>query len=93
MVDTKYSPINCADYDYLEIACMDQYDVEILSQGETFHGIAENLEVVTGEEFLVLNISDSSQVTIRIDLIDHLRVTSRPCRFQEHAFGRDVISP
>lgn len=34
MVNSKYSPIDCGDYDYLEIACMDRYDVEVLANGE-----------------------------------------------------------
>jgi len=31
MVNLKYSPINCGDYDYLRIACMDYYYVEVLA--------------------------------------------------------------
>jgi len=92
VVDSKYSPIDCGDYDYLEIACLDRYDVEISTNGELIRGIAENLAVVSGGEFLVLNIGDSSHITIRIDLIDFLRVKSQPCRFRKHVFSRGVTN-
>ena len=92
MIDTNYSPIDCEDYDYLEIACMDRYDVELSSKGEIVRGVALNLEVVKGEEFLILRSIDTPNSRIRIDLIDHLRVKSRPCRFQERTFGRDATN-
>jgi len=93
MVDSKYSPIDCGDYDYLEIACMDRYDVEVSTRGESFHGIAANIEIIASEEFLTLDTGNSSNTSIRVDLIDHLRVKSRPCRFQERTFGRNATNP
>ena len=92
MADTKYAPIDCGDYDYLEIACMDRYEVEISSNGEIVHGIAMNLEVLNGAEYLVVESSSTSNPRIRIDLIDHLRVKSQPCRFQKHVFSRGITN-
>ena len=72
---------------------MDHYDVEMSSKGEIVRGIASNLEVIKGEEYLVLKCRDSSDARIRIDRIDHLRVKSRPRRFEKHAFGRGASNP
>jgi transcriptional antiterminator Rof (Rho-off) len=36
MVESKYSPIDCGDYDYLKIACL--RDLRIGSAGNTLQG-------------------------------------------------------
>ena len=86
MVNSKYSPIDCGDYDYLEIACMDRYDVEVLANGERICSTAVNLEVIDGEEFLLLDNADAPIEKIRVDHIERMTVQSRPCRFELHIF-------
>ncbi len=83
-----YAPIDCGDYDYLEIACMDRYEVEVSSNGEIIVGTAIDLEIIKGEEFLILGSLNALNRRIRIDQIDHLRVKSRPCRFEEITFNQ-----
>lgn len=42
--DTEYQPINCDDYEYLEIACQRQLKLEIkLHGGEIIEGKASDL--------------------------------------------------
>ncbi len=88
MDDIPYAPIDCGDYDYLEIACMDGYEVEVSSKGEIVDGTAVDLKVVQGEEYLILRSLNAINHRIRVDLIDHLRVKSRPCRFKEKTFSQ-----
>ncbi len=87
MANQIYSPIDCGNYDYLEIACMDRYEVEISSNGKLVNGIAVNMETVQGAEYLVLRSIEETDLRIRIDLIEHLRVVTRPSRFQERTFS------
>ncbi|MBT5221208.1 MAG: transcriptional antiterminator [Woeseia sp.] len=87
MVDSKYSPIDCGDYDYLEIACMYRYDVEVLANGKRICGTAVNLEVIDGEEFLLVDVADAPANKIRVDHIGRMTVNSWPCRFVSQLFS------
>lgn len=89
MVVNKYLPIDCGDYDMLEIACMDHYQVELQLDNEVASGIAERLETRDGQEFLWLQNPAGQAEPIRIDRIRVMTVHSRPARFESHRFGTE----
>ena len=57
---TDYTPIDCGDYDYLEIACMDRYEIEVAHAGGLLVGVADGLETRNGEEFLCVRLGTRS---------------------------------
>ncbi len=83
---SDYVPIACGDYDYLEIACMDQYEVDLEIASGSKRGIAKRLETLSGEEYLWIAKSDGCEEAIRADQIERLIVLTRPARFTEHQF-------
>jgi Rho-binding antiterminator len=84
----EYVPISCADYEPLEVACMDRYAVELATRdGRTIVGIAVELAVRPPEEFLVVRHDDGTTEDVRVDQIRHMVVLSRPCRFSDHSFA------
>jgi len=82
---TEYRPIDCGAYDYLEIACMDRYRVELQLENETLSGTADSLETRDGQEFLRITTQTSTEV-VRIDRIRRMTVLCRPARFESHDF-------
>ena len=83
-----YVPISCADYEPLEVACMDHYAVELTTySGRTIVGSAVDLVVRAPEEFLVVRHDDGTTEEVRVDQIRHMVVLSRPCRFNNHSFA------
>ncbi len=82
----SYKPIDCGDYDYLEIACMDRLDIELDFDSGTVRGIAEGLETRLGEEFLLIRTPDEHVEQLRIDRINEIRVISKVARFKRHEF-------
>lgn len=83
-----YVPISCADYETLEIACMDRYDVELTTRdGRTVVGRAVDLAVRPPEEFLVVRHDGGATEDVRVDQIRYMAVLSRPCRFDDHTFA------
>jgi transcriptional antiterminator Rof (Rho-off) len=89
----NYVPIPCGDYEMLEIACMDGYEVEVHTDGRTIVGRADTLNVRSGEEFFVVRLTGGVHDTIRVDRIRCLVVRTRPARFSTHKFTRSVESP
>lgn len=83
---TDYIPIPCSDYEILELACMDQYLVEIAVGDGEIIGQAAALDVRAGEEFFVLEKNDGTTQAVRVDRIAHMKVVSRPARFNHHSF-------
>lgn len=83
---TDYKPIDCSDYDYLEIACMDRYEIELTHTGGTLVGVADGLETRDGEEFLSVRIGAEAIKAVRIDFIQELRVLTDTARFRQHRF-------
>ena len=84
----KYQPIDCGDYDLLEIACLDAYTVEIRTDDGIVSGIAAGLRTSNGEEFLQLRSADGNEEVVRIDRIRTLTVLTRPARFEQHTFAK-----
>ena len=64
---TDYQPISCDIHDYVEIACLYRFEVElILANGETVRGHAQTTRSVKGlHEYLII---DSGRKTIEVDL-------------------------
>ena len=84
----QYQPIDCGDYDRLEIAIMDRYDVELDLGDQVVVGHASRLETRDGEEFFWIRQSSGREEPIRIDRICRMTVLTRPARFHYHAFAK-----
>lgn len=83
---SEYKPIDCNDYDFLEIACMDHYDVDVILDSGNIRGNAQALEVRSGEEYLRIRTRDGVYEDIRVDRIRELHVLSAKARFRKHIF-------
>ena len=58
--EKTYRPINCGLYDYLEIACLYHYDLDILLRdGSSFKGNAQTTQTKDGAEFLIVQLSET----------------------------------
>jgi transcriptional antiterminator Rof (Rho-off) len=84
---TDYIPIACSDYDFLEIACMDQYEIDLQLVFGSTRGNAKQLETRSGEEYLLITKGDGAEEAVRVDQIKQLSVLTRPARFTEHQFA------
>ena len=67
----NYRPIKCGDYDQLELFCMQQAKVTIITtDDETLIGKAINLENHKGQgEFLLINCEEQGEHKVRLDKI------------------------
>lgn len=84
----KYQPIDCGDYDMLEIACLDAYTVVVRTADRVVTGVAAGLQTSNSEEFLQLRTAEGTEETVRIDHIRTLTVLTRPARFEQHTFAK-----
>ena len=67
--DTEYQPINCDDYEYLELACQRELKLEIqLYGGEIVEGKASDLLLRKKVEYLILETLDGIK-ELRLDYI------------------------
>ncbi|MDR0217315.1 MAG: Rho-binding antiterminator [Enterobacteriaceae bacterium] len=74
-IDTEYQPINCDDYDNLELACQNQLYLHIqLRGGEVFEGKANQLILRKKVEYIVV---ESNEETRELRL-DHIVSFSNP---------------
>lgn len=80
---TAYSPIDCTKYDYLEIMCMDRYDVEIVGDDGIFRGRPLTTKSNESGEFLVFELNDGARESVRMDKIRKIKILSEPRRFDE----------
>jgi Rho-binding antiterminator len=87
MRNSEYTPIDCDDHDMLEIACLDRYEIVLSLDTGDVRGRAEDLQVRSGEEFLVIRTAADRMERIRADRIRELVVLSRPARFERHRFA------
>lgn len=87
MDERSYRPIACGDYDFLEIACMDNYDLEIVMTKATIHGRALTTENNATGEYLLIALEDGQHQSLRIDLIKKIIVKTNNARFKEHTFS------
>ncbi|BBU94974.1 MULTISPECIES: Rho-binding antiterminator [Providencia] len=67
--DTEYQPINCDDYEYLEIACQRQLKLQIiLNDGVNIEGKASDLLLRKKVEYLIVETHDGTK-ELRLDCI------------------------
>lgn len=85
--DSEYQSIDCSDYDFVEIACMDHYDVEVVTKDGIFFGRAETTVNDGSGEFLQMRATDGKVLKIRLDTVRRLLVRTRPSRFESHDFA------
>jgi len=85
-----YKPIQCSRYDYIEIACMRSYALNItLLSGETvLNAIAKDTQIINKEEFLIININGNQQ-KIRLDKIKTLSVLDENTEFSTVTINDD----
>ena len=85
-----YAPIDCGDYDVLELACTEGAEVALAldGEGETVVGTATTLRTDGTAEYLVLRAADGTSRDVRLDRIRRLEPLSRPTRVRTHAFAR-----
>ena len=85
-IEKPYKPIDCGLYDYLEIACLHAYDLELtLRDGSSITGKAVTTRIEQSCEYLVVQ-SDGYAEPIRLDSIASLQVLSRPRQFDNVSF-------
>lgn len=86
--DANYSPIQCQLYDYIEIACMRHYQLDIeLTSAETISGKAITTKIKDKQEFIVIETENNEKQEIRLDL-----VTSIEPQDENAEFSRVAIS-
>lgn len=81
-----YTPIDCGDYDFIEIACMYGYRLDVVLESKTMNGKAVTTEKNTTGEYLILEIEDKTREMIRVDKIKKFVVLDENARFREHKF-------
>jgi Rho-binding antiterminator len=87
-----YAPIDCADYEYIELACMDRYEVDVVKDDGTIRGLAINTEANNTGEYLIVQIDNNAHESVRVDLIKQIIVLSENRRFDERIFESHVLS-
>jgi len=76
--EDSYTPIQCQLYDYVEIACMRHYRLDIeLTTGEVITGKAMTTRIKDKQEFIVIdanmnNEESNKEQEIRLDLVKSL---------------------
>ena len=84
---SNYSPIQCQLYDYIEIACMRHYRLDIkLTRGETITGKAVTTRIKDKQEFIVITVEDDSEENrteqeIRLDLVKSITALNENAEF------------
>lgn len=65
----EYIPINCDDYDNLELACQHHWELTInMKDGEIIKGVAKDLQLKKKIEYLIVDIQ-SEERELRLDYI------------------------
>ena len=86
-IDAKpYIPIGCGDYEYIELACMDHYEVDVIKHDGTVRGLAVATETDDNGEYLIIQLDKDQRESIRVDQIKQIIVRSEPRRFDERTF-------
>lgn len=82
-----YEPIDCGDYDHIELACVENYLVDVVTHQGTTQGRALNLCTQANGDYLIVESDGQIKQHIRVDQIKQLIVLSQPRRFEKHLFG------
>ena len=79
--------ISCGDYDYIEIACMYRYTVELtLTSGNVIEGVAmDTARNDNRNECVILDV-DSSKVLVELNEVKSLKVLTNNAQFTEVEF-------
>ena len=82
-----YKPIDCNLYDYVEIACLYQYEVQVTTiDGQTLVGTAVDTRSDPDQnEFLVMR-SPGRELLIRLDAVTTFTALTEGARFEEVRF-------
>ena len=84
---SPYEPIGCGDFEYIELACMDQYEIDVVTCDGIVQGTAIDIELKDSAEFFILRAVDGTRRSVRVDRIEKLIVRSEERRFDEHVFA------
>ena len=69
VANDEYLPINCDDYDNLELACQHHLELTIeMKSGESFKGVAKDLQLKRKVEYLIIDFNGEER-DIRLDYI------------------------
>ena len=84
----SYIPIQCSNHDYIEIACLHHYELNIeLTSGEWIRGVANTTQTnATKEEYLILRIKGVKHA-IRLDLIRSITPIDKNAVFTKTAIN------
>ncbi|WP_017348541.1 Rho-binding antiterminator [Pantoea sp. A4] len=75
LTNEAYKPINCDDYDNLELACIKHWSIELkLKDGETLSAKAKDIHSRKNVEYLAIELSGE----IRELRLDHIASFSHP---------------
>ena len=78
----SYKPIQCGIYDYIEIACLRHYTLEIKSEdGESITATAINTRVIDRQEFLVFDVNGDEH-QMRLDKIKSITALDTNAEFK-----------
>ncbi len=90
---SDYTPIQCQLYDYVEIACMRHYrlDIELIS-GDIITGKAVTTRIKNKQEFIVIaedvdNKENNKEQEIRLDLVKSLTTLDANAEFDTVAIN------
>ena len=65
-----YIPIQCSNHDYIEIACLHRYELNIkLTSGEWIRGVANTTRTNAAKEEYIVISQNSEERAIRLDFI------------------------
>ena len=85
-VAEAYVPIGCGDYEYIELACMDRYEIDVVKNHGTVRGLAVTTEANNTGEYLIIELDNEQRESVRVDHIKKIIVRSKIRRFDEHTF-------
>ena len=79
---SAYTPIQCQIYDYIEIACMRHYRLNIeLNSSGIIKGQAITTRVRNKQEFIVIKNKDAGEQEIRLDLVKSIQALDDNAEF------------
>ena len=84
----SYTPIQCSHHDYIEIACLHHYELNIeFTSGEWIRGIADTTQTNTAkEEHLIVRIKGVKRA-IRLDFIRSITPIDKNAVFTKTAIN------
>ena len=79
--------LKCDLHDYLEIACMYQYRVEILlDTGVCLEGTPKTTRSEQGREFLIFQLADNTECKIETNTLKTMSVLTNGAKFSTITF-------